>query len=78
MAEAAPIVLWQLGPCWGMPSGSPFCTKLETWLRMVELPYEARVITGLPVNTIASHVHRARTFLRERVARASAPEASDD
>lgn len=48
MAEAAPIVLWQLGPCWGMPSGSPFCTKLETWLRMAELPYEARVITGLP------------------------------
>lgn len=47
MAEP-PIVLWQSRPCWGMPSTSPFCIKLEAWLRMAGLPYEPRVLGGLP------------------------------
>lgn len=37
-----------MAPAWGSASASPFCTKLETWLRMAELPHEARVLTGLP------------------------------
>jgi glutathione S-transferase len=48
MPEAAAIVLWQTHPCWGLPSTSPFCIKLESWLRMSGLPFEARVLRGLP------------------------------
>ncbi len=33
------IQLHQFAPTWGI-SASPFCLKLETYLRMVELPYE--------------------------------------
>lgn len=34
------IKLFQFPPLWGLPSGSPFCAKVETYLRMVGLPYE--------------------------------------
>lgn len=30
----------QFPPLWDLPSGSPFCAKIETYLRMVGLPYE--------------------------------------
>ena len=42
------IVFWQLSPCWGLPYASPFCLKLETWLRMAKIPYEAKSVTGPP------------------------------
>lgn len=48
MSTAPPIVLRQTPPCWGMPSTSPFCIKLESWLRMAGLAYEARVLKGPP------------------------------
>ena len=48
MTEPAKIALWQPPPCWGMPSTSPFCIKLEAWLRMAGLPYEVRPLQGLP------------------------------
>ncbi len=36
-----PIVLYQPpGRSWGMPNLSPFCTKLETYLRMAEVPHK--------------------------------------
>jgi len=44
----APIVLWQMQPLWGLPNASPFCMKVETWLRMAELRYETRAIAGPP------------------------------
>lgn len=44
----AKIKLWQMKPIWGLPNPSPFCVKLETWLRMAEIPYEARAIAGPP------------------------------
>lgn len=25
---------------WGLPDASPFCTKMETWLRMAKVPYK--------------------------------------
>lgn len=34
------IILHQAPRAWGCPNLSPFCTKVETWLRMAELDYE--------------------------------------
>jgi glutathione S-transferase len=36
------IVVHGFAPLPPLPSASPFCVKLETWLRMASLPYEAR------------------------------------
>lgn len=33
------ITLYQFPPIWGLPNASPFCMKLETYLRMAGLPY---------------------------------------
>jgi len=33
------ITLYQFPPVWGLPNGSPFCMKVETYLRMTGLPY---------------------------------------
>ena len=35
------IQLVQFAPAFGLPNASPFCMKLETWLRMAGLPYIA-------------------------------------
>ncbi len=34
------IRLYQFRPAFGLPNASPFCMKVETYLRMVGLPYE--------------------------------------
>ncbi len=34
------IKLYQFEPAFGLPNASPFCMKLETYLRMVQLPFE--------------------------------------
>ena len=34
------IRLYQFAPAFGLPNASPFCMKLETWLRMAGLPFE--------------------------------------
>jgi glutathione S-transferase len=36
----AVITLYQTPPAWGLPNLSPFCLKLETYLRMTERPYQ--------------------------------------
>lgn len=36
------ITLYQPPGAWGTPSVSPFCIKLETWLRMMEIPYQVK------------------------------------
>lgn len=45
----APLVLHQAIGAWGLPSLSPFCLKLETYLRMVGLPFQT-VIETSPFN----------------------------
>ena len=35
------IALYQFPPAWGLPSMSPFCMKLETYLRMAGIPFES-------------------------------------
>lgn len=34
------IQLYQAPPVWGLPNMSPFCVKLETYLRMAKIEYE--------------------------------------
>ncbi len=34
------IRLYQFAPAWELPNASPFCMKVETYLRMAGLPYE--------------------------------------
>jgi len=34
------IKLYQYAPLFGLPNASPFCMKLETYLRMAQLPFE--------------------------------------
>jgi glutathione S-transferase len=36
------ITLYQFAPVWGIPNLSQACVKVETYLRMVDLPYEVR------------------------------------
>ncbi len=40
------IVLHQFAPMFGLPNPSPFCIKLETYLRMAGLPYTVSTIKG--------------------------------
>lgn len=36
------ITLYQPPPAFGLPNASPFCMKLETYLRMAEIPYQIK------------------------------------
>ncbi|WP_051131964.1 Tom37 metaxin N-terminal-like domain-containing protein [Legionella tunisiensis] len=38
------ITLYQFPGIWGLPNASPFCLKIETYLRMAEIPYEIRFL----------------------------------
>lgn len=40
------INLYQFYRTWGLPSASPFCMKLETYLRMANLSYEPQFINN--------------------------------
>ena len=37
---AEKVILHQPPAAWGLPNPSPFCAKLETYLRMAEIPFE--------------------------------------
>jgi glutathione S-transferase len=39
-AQQGRIKLFQFPRMFGIPNISPFCCKLETWLRMTGIPYE--------------------------------------
>ena len=41
------IKLYQFSPAFGLPNPSSFCLKLETYLRMTELPFEVATTDGL-------------------------------
>ena len=40
------IKLYQFAPAWDLPNLSPFCVKVETYLKMADLPYE--VVHAIP------------------------------
>lgn len=37
------VTLYQFAPAFGLPNPSPFCLKIETYLRMIGEPYETKV-----------------------------------
>ena len=37
------LELYQFGPAWGLPDASPFCIKLELWLKMAGIEYRSVV-----------------------------------
>lgn len=40
------ITLFQFYRVWGLPNASPFCMKVETYLRMTRLPYDIKFINN--------------------------------
>lgn len=38
------ITLYQFPRLWGLPNASPFCVKVETYLRMAEIPFEIKFV----------------------------------
>ena len=40
------IVLYQYKPAFGLPNASPFCMKVETYLRLAGLEYETKIIAN--------------------------------
>ncbi len=36
------VVLFQAPRLWGLPNPSPFCVKVETWLRVAGIPYTSK------------------------------------
>lgn len=45
------ITLHQFIPLYGLPNASPFCVKLETYLRMAGLKYDVATLHGPPKST---------------------------
>lgn len=37
------LTLRQMPPAWGLPNPSPFCAKVETFLRMTDIPYRTAI-----------------------------------
>lgn len=48
MAVNAKLTVHGLPPIWGIASPSPFCLKLETWLRIAGIEYEAAALERPP------------------------------
>jgi len=60
------IQLYQFAPAFGLPNASPFCMKLETYLRMANLPFEIphfnmKQLQGAPKGKMPYIVDGART-----------------
>lgn len=56
-----PVEVYSLPGAWGLPSISPFCLKLLTWLRMADIPYNLHVLHGPPTKP---HTRKAPYVMR--------------
>lgn len=56
------IILYQPPPAFGLPNASPFCMKLETYLRMAEIPFQVKSasFTQAPNGKIPYIEHKSR------------------
>lgn len=57
------LVIHHLPGAWGLPSLSPFCLKLDTYLRMVGIPFEVVIDAtpfGAPKKKLPAMEHRGR------------------
>jgi glutathione S-transferase len=57
------LIVHHLPSAWGLPSVSPFCLKLDTYLRIVDLPFEVvidKVPFGAPKKKLPYVEHRGR------------------
>jgi glutathione S-transferase len=45
---ASAVQLWLLPRAFGLPNSSPFGIKMEAWLRLATVPYEAHIMAGPP------------------------------
>jgi glutathione S-transferase len=57
------LVVHHLPGAWGLPSVSPFCLKLDTYLRMVDIPFEVVIDAtpfGAPKKKLPAIEHRGR------------------
>lgn len=61
MTMETTIELYQFVPAWGLPNASSFCLKLETYLRMVNLPFKT-VLT----NNIRQAPKGKMPYIRDR------------
>src|SRR6056297_2709221 len=44
------ITLFQFPPVWNVPCPSPFCVKLETYLRLAKIPYKNKYTIRASIN----------------------------
>jgi glutathione S-transferase len=59
------VTLYQFPRQFGLPSASPFCVKVETWLRMAGIPYENAWVTnpaGMPKGKCPAIAHGGHTI----------------
>lgn len=57
------LIVHHLPGAWGLPSVSPFCLKLDTYLRMVGIPFETVIDAtpfGAPKKKLPAIEHRGR------------------
>jgi len=57
------LIVHHLPAAWGLPSVSPFCLKLDTYLRIVDLPFEVvidKVPFGAPKKKLPYIEHKGR------------------
>ena len=61
-----PIKLFQFPRMFGIPNLSPFCCKLETWLRIAQIPYEV-VDTPGKADTVLFNTCSVRQHAEDKI-----------